>query len=1045
MAIFAVVLVCLLIVWCLRLQARLEELETRFEATQPNSAVERQYADLAARLWRLEHRAMAVAEPPPPPPYPPAPPEARLPVTAPPPIPPERLHVTPDPEPVPPRPEFIPSPPGPSLRDRLRSVLGDQEWEMLVGGSLLNKAGALLLVVGIALFLGYSLAHVTAVGRALAAIVVSLGVLGAGIRIERRPEYQVFARGLIGAGWAALYATSYAIYALPVARIIDNPFTGSIGMLAVAIGMIGHSLRYRAQAVTGVAYVAAFAAMAVTPSTPFAVVSLIPLAASLLYIAARFEWYSIAIFGMLATYLACISRGTSGAPPLSTETLFLSYWLLFEAFDLLRTKRRVVAGGVEWLFPLNTAGFLGLSYLTWSSNAPDRLWLVSAFGAALFLADSILHGVMRPPSTFPATDDFPARVRAGSYEGSFVVSAVLAGLAIVGRVPGLWTSAGLALEAEIVYLAGLRLDLPFLRRLGARAFVLSVARIFWGSEALNKKSVLGHETWNWSPPALFHAFLFYFNRAVRRPNLIFSSAGTLLIAIVLAFEASGDFAGAAWALFGLALFETGLRTRQNEFRFQAYAVLAGATVLAIFPHLSALPVDWAPLAISLAAIYTMALRTKWMPVDDFDQRESRTLAWAASAASVLLAAVLLWKVASPEYLGFSWAFLALAVLELATRGLPSELWICFGPISLAAALTIAVDESSRFAKFPEPSVWITYFAAGLAASAATARLAIRPPAAVPESAITGLESLMAGLACTAYLAGIWLVAPDAAVSALWTLVAMAILELSVRTGLALFRWVALGAMAAVYIRLFALDLDNAPISAAIAIAGVYWIWFRFRQGFPGMAHGGRWWLGRFQFWAALLPVIAFIHRQAGNHSAPAGWIAVAVILLIVGNQLNFADARIQSWLMAALAFTWALVADIDPPRLWISGFVTAGLYAAQFLAGRSEENWAPAFFSGLGTLLVGAMLYGEVTGGLLTVSWGLEGLALLGCGFALRQRLFRLEGLALLLICILKLFLYDLRNLETIYRILSFIALGLILLAVSWIYSRFREHIRRLL
>jgi uncharacterized membrane protein len=51
----------------------------------------------------------------------------------------------------------------------------------------------------------------------------------------------------------------------------------------------------------------------------------------------------------------------------------------------------------------------------------------------------------------------------------------------------------------------------------------------------------------------------------------------------------------------------------------------------------------------------------------------------------------------------------------------------------------------------------------------------------------------------------------------------------------------------------------------------------------------------------------------------------------------------------------------------------------------------------------------------------------------------------LLLICILKLFLYDLRNLETLYRILSFMALGLILLGVSWIYTRFREKVKRLL
>ena len=57
----------------------------------------------------------------------------------------------------------------------------------------------------------------------------------------------------------------------------------------------------------------------------------------------------------------------------------------------------------------------------------------------------------------------------------------------------------------------------------------------------------------------------------------------------------------------------------------------------------------------------------------------------------------------------------------------------------------------------------------------------------------------------------------------------------------------------------------------------------------------------------------------------------------------------------------------------------------------------------------------------------------------------RLSGLSLFLVCILKLFLYDLRQLETFYRIVSFIVLGLILVSVSWIYTRFRSGIERYL
>jgi len=87
----------------------------------------------------------------------------------------------------------------------------------------------------------------------------------------------------------------------------------------------------------------------------------------------------------------------------------------------------------------------------------------------------------------------------------------------------------------------------------------------------------------------------------------------------------------------------------------------------------------------------------------------------------------------------------------------------------------------------------------------------------------------------------------------------------------------------------------------------------------------------------------------------------------------------------------------------------------------------------------------RVSGSMLTVAWGLEGITLLAAGFPLSDRNQRLSGLALLTFCILKLFLYDLRHLETLPRIISFIALGLILVAVSWIYSRFRERVQKYL
>ena len=125
---------------------------------------------------------------------------------------------------------------------------------------------------------------------------------GRGRVLERREKYRVAARGLIGGGWAALYSTTYASHAIEAARIITDPAVGTLLLAAVAAGMILHSFRYRSQVVTGLAYFVAFVTLAISPLNAFAVIALMPLAASLLYLAHRFRWTAMALLGLPATY-----------------------------------------------------------------------------------------------------------------------------------------------------------------------------------------------------------------------------------------------------------------------------------------------------------------------------------------------------------------------------------------------------------------------------------------------------------------------------------------------------------------------------------------------------------------------------------------------------------------------------------------------------------------------------------------------------------------------------------------------------------------------
>jgi uncharacterized membrane protein len=63
----------------------------------------------------------------------------------------------------------------------------------------------------------------------------------------------------------------------------------------------------------------------------------------------------------------------------------------------------------------------------------------------------------------------------------------------------------------------------------------------------------------------------------------------------------------------------------------------------------------------------------------------------------------------------------------------------------------------------------------------------------------------------------------------------------------------------------------------------------------------------------------------------------------------------------------------------------------------------------------------------------------------MKERSYRLSALGLLLLCVLKIVLRDVWGLAPRDRYLTFIVLGLTLLAVSYLYTRYREVLRQYL
>jgi Predicted membrane protein (DUF2339) len=114
-------------------------------------------------------------------------------------------------------------------------------------------------------------------------------------------------------------------------------------------------------------------------------------------------------------------------------------------------------------------------------------------------------------------------------------------------------------------------------------------------------------------------------------------------------------------------------------------------------------------------------------------------------------------------------------------------------------------------------------------------------------------------------------------------------------------------------------------------------------------------------------------------------------------------------------------------------------------AWRAIETHPQYLFFFAPAILLTVLLSLEVRRGYLTAAWGVEGLAVFLAVLKMHERVYRWFSLLLFLLCIGRVITVDVWNLDPLGRIVSFLGLGVALLAVSFIYARHREMLRRVL
>ena len=192
-------------------------------------------------------------------------------------------------------------------------------------------------------------------------------------------------------------------------------------------------------------------------------------------------------------------------------------------------------------------------------------------------------------------------------------------------------------------------------------------------------------------------------------------------------------------------------------------------------------------------------------------------------------------------------------------------------------------------------------------------------------------------------------------------------------------------------------------------------------------------------------VLALLARRSGDQLAAIG--SLSFIGAALGHALAIeappqslvygvdgliqATAALGACGLAALACARAGLGDRSwNLALWCGGAISL-LYLASvaivtgFQPGAAEATVLDLPVRQQGQVLVSAL-------------WGVVGLCALLAGLRQDLREVRIGALALLLATVAKVFLYDLSTLGSVYRVLSFLALGALLLAASYAYQRLR-------
>ncbi|HEX8646178.1 MAG TPA: DUF2339 domain-containing protein, partial [Thermoleophilaceae bacterium] len=460
-------------------------------------------------------------------------------------------------------------------------------------------------------------------------------------------------------------------------------------------------------------------------------------------------------------------------------------------------------------------------------------------------------------------------------------------------------------------------------------------------------------------------------------------------------------------------------------------------------------------------------------------RISRDLAHLPIAIGIGLADVAFALATDGVELALGWAGSAALLLVLARvrSGDAVRLSVAAGvQLALALSHAVAIDaDPARLFTTPVTGDEIAALLEGVLALTATGLAALLGAHLVPRVAANRPAGHAVALFVLAYGSAFVLGGPALAVA--WAVEAVAVLVLARQSerGLDAIGWAGASALAGLALT-HALTLDADPSEllgppqdlaegtvalAAIGIGALVGAQLLPRGGGRDVAHA----LALFVLayasafvlhgpalaaaWAIEAAGVMALASRGGSGRNPVGWIGSLSLLglavlhgivfeavpdaLVYGvEHLLDAAVALVAVAVAAVLMARLLPADRREERLAFVSLASAALVYLGSVAIVTAFQPDPTGFDTAAGVL-DERQQGQL---LLSAFWAIAGVAALVAGLARRSRAVRIGGFVLLGIATTKVFLFDLSALEALYRVGSFVALGLLLLGAAFAWQR---------